>query len=205
MATQDETLPYKKQWIKRPLKLKDEKKYLLEVYGLTTLYEKCHGLDDKLVEHAIKHYDVDTCTTIVNGIKLKLQENSLARAFNLLQEQKPQDQSTVLELEINRLLKEDTKAYKQRRDKKQGISCARLPWPRIYKFIAEAVALKGSNSYISETLSSMFYGKLKHDHKINVAREIANNSQSQMLHVCRKGQKKVKCCHLFLGLYMKAL
>lgn len=65
--------------------------------------------------------------------------------------------------------------------------------------------MKDSNNYISETLFILFYGKLKHGHKINVAREIANNSESQMLHVAKKGQKMIKYCHLFLGFYTQAL
>lgn len=77
---------------------------------------------------------------------------------------------------ISRLLHEDEAALQQRRAKKHGIPCNIMPQPRVHKFIANAVAMKGNNAYISETFFGLFHGKAEYKHKINVAKEVTHQA-----------------------------
>lgn len=87
---------------------------------------------------------------------------------------------------ISKLLQEDEEAPQTRRAKKQGIHCSHLPVPRVHRFIVDAVAMKGNNAYISETLFALFHGKAKYKHKINVAKEVNNQARGQMATVVNK-------------------
>lgn len=105
-----------------------------------------------------------------------MEENAIAKAFGLLQEEKPKGQTNVSDAAISKLLNEEEADLQLRRSKKQGMSCAKLPCPRIHNFIADAVAIKGNNCYISETLFGLFHGKAKYGHKINVVKEVATHA-----------------------------
>ena len=80
----------------------------------------------------------------------------------------------------------DEDALQTRRAKKPGINCNNLPVSSVHKFIADAIALKGNNAYISESLFGMFHGKSHYKHKINVAREVTNQAKGQMAAVVSK-------------------
>lgn len=75
----------------------------------------------------------------------------------------------------------------------------------MHRFITDVVAMKGTNTYIFEGLFGFFHGKSTFVHKINVAKEVTNNVAAQVLQVKTKNQKLVKCCHVWLALYKKAL
>lgn len=124
----------------------------------------------------------------------------------MLQEEKPKGQQVVFDATISKYLEERSEAdLQQRRAKKQGIACSKLPCPKVHRFIADAVSMKGNNSYISESVLGLFYGKAEYGYKINVAKEVAHQAQQQMASVVNKGQKMVKCSHIWLGLYKHAL
>ena len=60
---------------------------------------------------------------------------------------------------ISKYLNETEEELKDRRKKKQGITCSKLNGGKAYKFIAEAVAMKGTSMYISETMLASFWEK----------------------------------------------
>ena len=64
----------------------------------------------------------------------------------------------------------------------------------VFQFICEFVSMKGNHSYISERHLKMFLGKLKHNHSINVAKEICMLTKAKM----EKASKRhmVECGHI---------
>ena len=93
---------------------------------------------------------------------------------------------------------------KDKRKKKQGITCKFLKGGRAYKFIAEAVAMKGTSTYISETMLAKFLAKELKGCYVDTAKEIADAALLQMKNVKEKGQKLIKCGHVWVGLYRQA-
>lgn len=101
-------------------------------------------------------------------------------------------------------LGETTIEFLERKKKKQGITCTKIPQGQVYRFIAEAIALKGTNTYISEGLFGQCLGKANMGHPLDMAKEIANAAVKQMQNVKLKAQKLVKCSQLWVGLFRQA-
>ena len=66
--------------------------------------------------------------------------------------------------------------------------------------LSEAIVMKGTCTYISETMFGKFHGKDAHGYTLDIAREIAESSFTQMKNVKLKSQKLIKCGHV-CGLY----
>lgn len=71
------------------------------------MYYLCAEFDNGIAQQAITNYDQKTFSTTVNGVQLILDEKAIAKAFGLLQEEKPKDQLSVSDAAISKLLKED--------------------------------------------------------------------------------------------------
>ena len=74
---------------------------------------------------------------------------------------------------ISKYLEETEEELFERRMKKQGITYSKIKHGRVYRFIAEAIAMKETNTYISETMFGKFHGKAAHGYTVDIAREIA--------------------------------
>ena len=107
----------------------------------------------------------------------------------------------LTDVAISKYLNEIDDELKDRRKKKQGITCKLLKGAKVYKFIAEAVAMKGTSTYISETMLAKFLAKELKGAYVDTAKEIADAALLQMKNVKEKGQKLVKCGHVWVGLY----
>lgn len=90
-AEQDSDLDLRQ--ISRPMDFSTEEKDVLEQYGLTRLYFLCAEHDNRISQEAIKNYNHKTYSTTVDGIELVLEENAIAKDFDLLQEEKPKCRS----------------------------------------------------------------------------------------------------------------
>ena len=61
--------------------------------------------------------------------------------------------------------------------------------------------MKGTSTYISETMLAKFLGKELKGYYVDTAKEIAEAALLQIKHVKEKGQKLIKCGHVWIGLY----
>ena len=61
--------------------------------------------------------------------------------------------------------------------------------------------MKGTGTYISETMFGKKLGKATLGYNVDVAREVADSTITQMDKVKNKSQNLVKCGHVWVGLY----
>ena len=64
--------------------------------------------------------------------------------------------------------------------------------------------MKGTSTYISETMLAKFLAKQLRGSYVDTAKEIADSALLQMKNVKEKGQKLIKCGHVWIGLYKQA-
>ena len=64
--------------------------------------------------------------------------------------------------------------------------------------------MKGTSTYISEGLFGKFLGKATKGYHIDIAKEVAETTATQMDRVKTKSQKLIKCGHVWVGLYRQA-
>lgn len=130
----------------------------------------CREKDEVVAKEAISNYNPTTKKTQVQGLTLELNAETVAKAFDFVR--KPGKKEPKLsDVAISKHLNETEAELQDRKTKKQGITCSKIPQGRVYRFIAEAVAMKGTSTYISETMFGKFLGK----------------SYIGLLHGCSKG------------------
>ena len=133
-----------------------------------------------------------------------MNDETVAHAFELVREIVKKEQNPS-EVAISKHLEEIEEELTKRRLKKKGITYSKIKNGRVYRIIVEAIAIKRTCTYISETMLGKFLGKVSHGYTMDIAREIADSAIMQMKNVKLKSQKLVKCGHVWVGLYGKAI
>ena len=193
----------KLSWVTVPKQWDSEDKEVIEKLGLTKLVQVCKDINEALVHEAIANYNHTTRKTVIQKLTIELNAETVAQAFNFVRDSN-QKENPLSDVAISRYLNETDEELKERRKKKQGITCKLLKGAKAYKFIAEAVAMKGTSTYISETMLAKFLAKELKGSYVDTAKEIAEAALLQMKNVKEKGQKLVKCGHVWVGLYKHA-
>ena len=180
-----------------------EEQALIEQLGLERYVDTCRDKDEAVAREAIHNYNATTRKTQVQGVTLELNAETIAIAFDFLREPGKKEQK-LSEVAINKFLEETEEELIVRKRMKQGITCSRIKEGRVYRFIAEAIAMKGTSTYISKGLFGKFLGKATKGYHVDVAREVADSTITQMEKGKNKSQKLVKCGHVWVGLYRQA-
>ena len=81
--------------------------------------------------------------TQVQGVTLELNAETIATAFDFLREPGKKEQK-LSEVAISKFLDETKEELTVRKCMKQGITCSKIKEGRVYRFIAEAIAMKGT-------------------------------------------------------------
>ena len=141
----------------------------------------------------------------MQGVTLELNAKIVASAFGFPRDLVGTKDQTLSDVAITKYLGETTIEFLERKKKKQGTTCIKILQGRVYRFIAEAISLKGTNTYISEGLFGQCLGKATLGHSLDMAREIANAIVKEMQNVKLKALKLVKCAHVWVGLFRQAI
>ena len=198
----DSSVP-KPSWATVPKKWDPEYKAVIEKLGLNKLVQICREVDEPLVLEAIANYNPTTKKTVIQGLTIELNAETVAQAFDIDRDTS-KNENPLSDVAVSKYLEETNEELKERRKKKQGITCKLLKGAKAYKFIAEAVAMKGTSTYISETMLAKFLAKQLRGSYVDTAKEIADSALLQMKNVKEKGQKLIKCSHVWIGLYKQA-
>ena len=201
--TGTESSTAKLSWVTVPKQWDSDDKEVIEKLGLTKLVQVCKDVNEALVHEAIANYNHTTRKTVIQQLTIELNAETVAQAFNFVRDSN-QKENPLSDVAISRYLNETDEELKERRKKKQGITCKLLKGAKAYKFIAEAVAMKGTSTYISETMLAKFLAKELKGAYVDTAKKIAEAALLQMKNVKEKGQKLVKCGHVWVGLYKHA-
>ena len=191
-------------WAPVPNDWTTEEHALIAKLGLEKYVNICREKDEAVAKEAISNYNPTTKKTQVQGLTLELNAETVAKAFDFVS--KPgKKESKLSDVAISKHLNETEVELQDRKTKKQGITCSKIPQGRVYRFIAEAIAMKGTSTYISETMFGKFLGKATLGYHMDVAREVTEATSQQMEKFKNKSQKLLKCGHVFVGLYKQAL
>ena len=162
----------KLSWVTVPKQWDSEDKTVIEKLGLSKLIQVCKEVNESLVLEAIANYNHTTRKTVIQKLTIELNAETVAQAFNFVRDSN-QKENPLSDVAISRYLNETDEELKERRKKKQGITCKLLKGAKAYKFIAEAVAMKGTSTYISETMLAKFLAKELNGCYVDTAKEIA--------------------------------
>ena len=190
-------------WAPVPADWNAEEQALIEQLGLEKYVDTCRDKDEAVALEAIHNYNATTRKTQVQGVTLELNAETIATAFDFLREPGKKEQK-LSEVAISKYLEETEEELTDRKRMKQGITCSKIKQGRVYRFIAEAIAMKGTSTYIFEGMFGKILGKATKGYHVDVAREVADSTITQMEKVKNKSQKLVKCGHVWVGLYRQA-
>ena len=190
----------KPSWATVPKKWDPQDKAVIEKLGLNKIVQICREVDEPLVLEAIANYNPTTRKTIIQGLTIELNAETVAQAFDIDRDTSKKE-NPLSDVALSKYLDETDEELKERRKKKQGITCKLLKGAKAYKFIVEAVAMKGTSTYISETMLAKFLAKELRGSYVDIAKEITDTALLQMKNVKEKGQKLIKCGHVWIGLY----
>ena len=153
---------------------------------------------------AIHNYNATTRkTTVVQGILLELNAETIATAFDFPMEPRKKEPN-LSEVAISKYLEESEEELTAKKRMKQGITCSGIKEGRVYRFIIETIAMKGTSTSISKGLFDKFLGKATKGYHVDVAKDVVDSTTSQMEKVKNKSHKLVKCGHVWVGLYRHA-
>lgn len=93
------------------------------------------------------------------------------------------NEKKLSDVAISNYLEETEEELQDKKAKKQGITCSKIKNGRVYRFIAESIATKGTSTYISKMMFGKFLGKATHGYHVDVAREIADLATKEMENV----------------------
>ena len=141
-----ESITTKLSWVTVPKQWDYAEKEVIEKLGLTKLVQVCKDVDEALVHEAIANYNQTTRKTVIQQLTLELNAETVAQTFNFVRDS-TQKENPLTNVAINKYLNETDEELKDRRKKKQGITCKLLKGAKVYKFIAEAVAMKGTSTF----------------------------------------------------------
>ena len=134
-------------WALVPADWNDEEQAMIEMLGLDKYVDTCRDKDEVVALEAIQNYNATTKKTHVQGVILELNAETIATAFDFLREPSKKEQK-LSEVAINKYLDETEEELMGTKRMKQGITCSKIKQGRVYRFIAEAIAMKGTSTYI---------------------------------------------------------
>ena len=163
---------------------------LIRQLGLEKYVEICRDKDEAIAWEAINNYNATTKKTTVQGTLLELNAETIAHAFDFpldLDKKEPK----LSDVAINKYLDESEEELRERKRMKHGITCSKLKEGRVYRFITETIAMKGTCTYISEGLFVKFLGKATKGYHVDLAKEVTETTVTQMDRVKTKSQKLI--------------
>ena len=127
--------------------------------GLEKYVETCRDKDEAVAWEAINNYNATTRKTTVQGTLLELNAEIVAHAFDFPLEPGKKEPK-LSDVAINKYLEESEEELSARKRMKQGITCSKLKeGGRVYRFITETIAMKGTSTYISEGCLGNFWAR----------------------------------------------
>ena len=145
--------------------------------------ETCKDKDANIALEAIHNYNETTRKTQVQGITLELNAEIVANAFDLLREPVGKKEQKLTDIAITNIWEKLQLSFLTGRIRSRELLLKDLARGRVFRFIAEAIAMKGTSTYISEGLFGKCLGKATKGYHLDMAREIADSTISQMQNV----------------------
>ena len=190
-------------WAPVPTDWTASEQTLIGQLGLEKFMEICKDKDEAVAWEAINNYNATTRKTTVQGTLLELNAETVSHAFDFPLEP-GRKEPKLSDVAISKYLDESEEELRERKRMKQGITCSKIKEGRVYRFITETIAMKGTSTYISEGLFGKFLGKATKGYHVDLAKEVTETTATQMEKVKTKAQKLIKCGHVWVGLYRQA-